>query len=310
MAFRRGFRRGGFREHREINLDQAAEYLQEVVSRVKANPDEFEALKKVFKKNVPLTMRSWVAAYLLRNSSGAIAHFGFRKEREERGDKTEERDFSRRYSRDENQAAEGESSASTESSSSETRENREPRERFTRVEIAPDQAASIFVGVGRNRRVFPRDLVGLFISQAGIEKERIGHITVLANYSFVQLFKEDADKAINALNGYMFRGRPLSVSYSKNEEGASGEASEPKSEETKVESAESSSSSASSENYENNERVPNVSNASAPIADSFTKTNNDTLSEQAAFAKAQAEMTDEEILAMRRPRSSSSEDVE
>lgn len=310
MAFRRGFRRGGFREHREINLDQAAEYLQEVVSRVKANPDEFEALKKVFKKNVPLTMRSWVAAYLLRNSSGSIAHFGFRKEREEReanGTKPEARDFSRRYSRDENQA-EGETSASTESSSSEARETREPRERFTRVEIAPDQAASIFVGVGRNRRVFPRDLVGLFISQAGIEKERIGHITVLANYSFVQLFKEDADKAINALNGYMFRGRPLSVSYSKNEEGASSEASEPKSEVSQAESTESSSS--SSENYENNEPVPNVSNASAPIADSFTKTNNDTMAEQAAFAKAQAEMTDEEILAARRPRSSSSEDVE
>lgn len=305
MAFRRGFRRGGFREHREINLDQAAEYLQEVVSRVKANPDEFEALKKVFKKNVPLTMRSWVAAYLLRNSSGSIAHFGFRKEREEResnGTKTE-----RRYSRDENQTAQGETSASTESSSSETREAREPRERFTRVEIAPDQAASIFVGVGRNRRVFPRDLVGLFISQAGIEKERIGHITVLANYSFVQLFKEDADKAINALNGYMFRGRPLSVSYSKNEDGASSEVSESKSEVSQAESTESSSS--SSEDYENNEPVPNVSNASAPIADSFTKTNNDTLSEQAAFAKAQAEMTDEEILAARRPRSSSSEDV-
>lgn len=304
MAFRRGFRRGGFREHREINLDQAADYLQEVVSRVKANPDEFEALKKVFKKNVPLTMRSWVAAYLLRNSSGSIAHFGFRKEREEReanGTKPE-----RRYSRGENQTAEGEAS-SAESSSSETRETREPRERFTRVEIAPDQAASIFVGVGRNRRVFPRDLVGLFISQAGIEKERIGHITVLANYSFVQLFKEDADKAINALNGYMFRGRPLSVSYSKNEEGASSEASEAKSEVSQAESTESSS--LSSEDYENNEPIPNVSNASAPIADSFTKTNNDTLSEQAAFAKAQAEMTDEEILAARRPRSSSSEDI-
>lgn len=305
MAFRRGFRRGGFREHREINLDQAAEYLQEVVSRVKANPDEFEALKKVFKKNVPLTMRSWVAAYLLRNSSGSIAHFGFRKEREEReanGTKPEARDFSRRYSRDENQA-EGETSASTESSSSETRETREPRERFTRVEIAPDQAASIFVGVGRNRRVFPRDLVGLFISQAGIEKERIGHITVLANYSFVQLFKEDADKAINALNGYMFRGRPLSVSYSRNEDGNSAESAP---EENAPESKPAENASA----YENNEPVPNVSNASAPIADSFTKTNNDTMAEQAAFAKAQAEMTDEEILAARRPRSSSSEDVE
>ena len=73
----------------------------------------------------------------------------------------------------------------------------------------------MFVSIGRNRRVFPRDLVGLFISVAGIEKERIGDIRVLANYSFVQLFKEDAEKAISALNGHVYRGRALSVSYSK-----------------------------------------------------------------------------------------------
>lgn len=297
MAFRRSFRRGGFRQNREINLDQAASYLQEVVSRVKANPDEFEALKKVFKKNVPLTMRSWVAAYLLKNSAGAIAHFGFKKEREDK-DEDEERDFSRRSSREEN------TPVNEETSSSSPAAEQQPRERFTRVEIAPDQAASIFVGVGRNRRVYPRDLVGLFISVAGIEKERIGNITVLANYSFVQLFKEDADKAISALNGYNFRGRPLSVSYSRHEDGESEAsssgtpASEPVSSEKQP-----------IESYENHEPVPNVSNESAPITDSFTSANNATVAEQAAFAKAQAEMTDEEILAARRPRSSSSADV-
>ncbi len=294
MAFRRGFRRGGFRQNREINLDQAAAYLQEVVSRVKANPDEFEALKKVFKKNVPLTMRSWVAAYLLKNSAGAIAHFGFRKEREEKGEKNEEKDFSRRAPREENTPVNEESSSSS---------SEQPRERFTRVEIAPDQAASIFVGVGRNRRVYPRDLVGLFISVAGIEKERIGNITVLANYSFVQLFKEDADKAIKALNGYNFRGRPLSVSYSRHEGDSAENVSEPK------EAESVGSEPVATESYENHEPVPNVSNESAPITDSFTKTNSETVAEQAAFAKAQAEMTDEEILAARRPRSSSSEDV-
>ena len=56
MAFRRSFRRP-FRQNREIDLDQAAAYLKDVVSKVKANPDELEALKKVFKKNVPLTMQ-------------------------------------------------------------------------------------------------------------------------------------------------------------------------------------------------------------------------------------------------------------
>ena len=63
------------------------------------------------------------------------------------------------------------------------------------------------------------------------------------------------------------------------------------------------------DNYENNEPVPNVSNESAPIVDSYTSTNSDTMAQQAAFAKAQAEMTDEEIMAARAPRSSSTSDI-
>jgi len=277
MAFRRNFRRN-FRQNREIDLDQAANYIKDVVSKVKANPDELEALKKVFKKNVPFTLRSYVAAYLLRNAGGAIFRFNNFKEREDFHANREER-FNR-YERNENQ---------TEETGTEVRE---PRERFTRVQIPEENAEVVFVSIGRNRRVYPRDLVGLFISVAGIEKERIGDIRVLANYSFVQLFKEDAEKAIAALNGHVYRGRPLSVSYSK-QRPENAEAEED-----------------SSESYENNEPVPNVSNESAPIVDSFTSSNNDTMAQQAAFAAAQAQMTDEEILAARAPRSSSSEDIQ
>ena len=277
MAFRRNFRRN-FRQNREIDLDQAANYLKDVVSKVKANPDELETLKKVFKKNVPLTMRSYVAAYLLRNAGGAIFRFNSFKDREDFHANREER--YNRYERNE---------AQTEENAGEGAQ----RERFTRVQIPAENSEVVFVSIGRNRRVYPRDLVGLFISVAGIEKERIGDIRVLANYSFVQLFKEDAEKAISALNGHIYRGRALSVSYSKQRP----EGEEVDSEEETV------------DEYENNEPIPNVSNESAPIVDSYTTSNNDTVAQQAAFAAAQAQMTDEEILAARAPRSSSSDDL-
>ncbi|WP_191016563.1 DbpA RNA binding domain-containing protein [Treponema zioleckii] len=274
-----------FRRENELNMEQVAAYLQDAVSKVKANPDELEELKKVFKKNVPFTLRSFVAAYLLKNSSGAIYRFNSHKNRDEfRARRAESRS---RYNRfEEKQIA-----ATTENMESAPAE---PRERYVRVQIAPEAAATIFVGIGRNRRVFPRDLVGLFISVAGLEKERIGDIRVLANYSFVQLFKEDAEKAIKALNGYDYRGRKLSVSYSKQREDG---------EEITAD-----------ENYENNEPVPNVENVSGHIIDSYTSTTTDTMAQQAAFAAAQEkksflDMTDEEILASRAPRSSSTEDI-
>ena len=84
-----------------------------------------------------------------------------------------------------------------------------------RVQIPAEEAVSIFVSIGKNRRVFPRDLVGLLIAVGGLERDRIGDIKVLANYSFVQLYANDAQTAIDKLNGYDYRGRKLAVSFSR-----------------------------------------------------------------------------------------------
>ena len=89
------------------------------------------------------------------------------------------------------------------------------RARAPRVTIDPSVAKSVFISIGRNRRVFPRDLLGLLISVGGLERERIGEIKVLTSYSFVQLYAEDCEKIIAALNGYDYRGRKLTVGYSR-----------------------------------------------------------------------------------------------
>ena len=59
---------------------------------------------------------------------------------------------------------------------------------------------------------------GLLVQVAGLERERIGIIKVLDNYSFIQLFADDAKIAIEKLNGYEYRGRKLMVSYSRKKE--------------------------------------------------------------------------------------------
>lgn len=269
MAFRRNF---------DLDMEKVALYLKDLVSRVEANPEYYEELRNVFKKNVPLTRRSWVAAYLIKQASGAIAHFNpnFRRHDDNRSRHEGREDFRRsnRY----------EAASSVES------ENTEKHERTPRVSIPEDMAETVFVGVGKNRRVYPRDIVGMFTNVAGIEKERIGDIRVLANYSFVQLYREDAEKVINALNDYDYRGRKLSVSYSRQKDEKDASVSE------------------SAETFQ--ERVPDVENTTAPHEDAYTAVTSDTMAQQAAFAAAQAEMTDEEILAARAPRSSSTADIQ
>ncbi|MBQ0039653.1 MAG: DbpA RNA binding domain-containing protein [Treponema sp.] len=193
-----------------INEEQVAAFLADAVRRVESSSDSdietLKAFKKLFKKNVPFSRRSYVAAMLIKNATS-----GFRSNRINREGKNDRFNNKReeRFNRNERTA---ERKQSTE----------EHTERAPRVTIDPSAAGTIFIGVGRSRGVFPRDLVGLLVSVAGFDRSRIGEIRVLSNYSFIQLFAEDCDKAIAALNGYDYRGRKLSVSYSrKKEEGES-----------------------------------------------------------------------------------------
>ena len=193
------------RESSSINEEQVAAFLADAVRRVESSSDsDIEALKtfkKLFKKNVPFSRRGYVAALLIKNASG------FRSNRFNRDNNKKDR-----FANNKHEDRFNRNERTTE------RKTEEHTEKAPRVTIAPEAAGTIFIGVGRSRGVFPRDLVGLLVSVAGFERSRIGEIRVLSNYSFIQLFAEDCDKAISALDGYEYRGRKLSVSYSRKKE--------------------------------------------------------------------------------------------
>jgi hypothetical protein len=204
-----------FKRESEIDMDQVAAFLKDAVNKVKTeeNADLLNDLKKVYKQNVPFTLRMYVAAYLVKEA---------RERQDLRVNRHSDHDRSQHDKRDNHDNGH----CKTEEHSSGISDTKQQKEIHTipaaeehtprpRVQIDEPLASTIFISIGRNRRVYPRDLVGLLISVAGLDRERIGDIRVLANYSFVQLFKEDTDKAINALNGYDYRGRKLVVSYSR-----------------------------------------------------------------------------------------------
>jgi hypothetical protein len=78
-----------------------------------------------------------------------------------------------------------------------------------------EEYTSIFVGVGKNRHVYPKDLVELFTEVEGIHKGEIGQIKILDNYSFIEISGDKAKEAIGALNGKEYRGRKLNVNYAR-----------------------------------------------------------------------------------------------
>ena len=53
-----------YNRNTEIDMESVAAFLQDTVEKIRSekNPEVLDELKKVFKKNVPLTLRSYVAA--------------------------------------------------------------------------------------------------------------------------------------------------------------------------------------------------------------------------------------------------------
>ena len=174
-----------------LNEEQITAFLKEAVETVKTeeDPDVLNAYRKIFRKNVPFTLRSYIAAYLIKEFEGSSFP---RSKPYSRRPNPRFGDRSRGYASD-----------------------RPPVERPM---LDPSESVSIFMSIGRSRRVFPRDIITLLIQNADISRERIGDIRILDNYSFVQVMNEDADKIIEKLNDFSYRGKNISVSYSRKPE--------------------------------------------------------------------------------------------
>ncbi|MDR2716441.1 MAG: DbpA RNA binding domain-containing protein [Treponema sp.] len=115
-----------------------------------------------------------------------------------------------------------------------------------RYPLAEEESKRLFFSVGRSRRVFPREILGLINTKTAIPREDIGAIRILDNYSFVQVRDTVAEKVIEALNGTIFRGRPLTVNYAKSRKDEENNAVE---DEEEIYSEDDSSNDNSSDNY-------------------------------------------------------------
>ena len=176
--------------------EQLISSLKDLIEAIKTqeNPEELNLYRRIFKKAVPLTMRSYVAAYLIKQ-----AGIG----------------GSRIYKKD-NRNGLGKG----------TFKQNSARPSRPKVILAEEESTSLFIGVGRKRGIFPKDIITLLIQGAGISREHIGDIRILDNYCFVQVMQDEAETIIEKLNNSYYRGRNLTVSHSRKPEDESFEDSE------------------------------------------------------------------------------------
>ena len=143
-------------ERKSNNHEKTVEYVREILRAIKESesPHELDELRRVFRRNTPLHLRAYFAAYLIREAIGSSP-------------------------------------------------------------AKPGTFSTLFVSIGKNRKVFPKDLKKLFASQLGISGAQLGEIKVLDNYSFIEITEPFAQKAIDKLNATEFRGRRITVNFAR-----------------------------------------------------------------------------------------------
>ena len=176
--------------------EQLISSLKDLIEAIKTqeNPEELNLYRRIFKKAVPLTMRSYVAAYFIKQTGMG---------------------GSRIYKKD-NRNGLGKG----------TFKQNSARPSRPKVILAEAESTSLFIGVGRKRGIFPKDIITLLIQGAGISREHIGDIRILDNYCFVQVMQDEAETIIEKLNNSYYRGKNLTVSHSRKPEDENFEDSE------------------------------------------------------------------------------------
>jgi ATP-dependent RNA helicase DeaD len=76
----------------------------------------------------------------------------------------------------------------------------------------------LFVSIGRNRRVYARELAELFTEKLQLSAHELGSVRVFDKYSFVDINPSRADEAITRLSGSELKGRTITVNYAKKKE--------------------------------------------------------------------------------------------
>ena len=163
-----------------INEERVKNRLDEILKiiQTEADPLLLNQYRSLIRKKIPFFQRSYLSAYLLML--------------QDQGPGGRSRDMQRK-------------------------DRPEPRAQPAVLPAAlpEDESVRLFISVGRNRRVFPREILGLIGTKTAVSKDDIGLINILNNYSFVQVRNSAAEEIIAALNGINFRGRTLAVNYAR-----------------------------------------------------------------------------------------------
>ncbi|MCL2191944.1 MAG: DbpA RNA binding domain-containing protein [Treponema sp.] len=210
-----------------IDTEKTQKIIALVMEKIKGEVDPWlHDYHFLFKKNVSLFDRSKVAAYLLMLVEQGKGIRSLEQDvagHNARGQNAAGHSLPRQKVTGRNGAAKLERGGARKTKGANERhpisvvrnENSDPQ----RYPLADEDSKWLFFSVGRSRRISPREILSLINTKTSLPKEDIGAIRIFDNYSFVQVRDTVAETIIEALGGYVFRGRALVVNFAKSRKG-------------------------------------------------------------------------------------------
>jgi ATP-dependent RNA helicase DeaD len=86
------------------------------------------------------------------------------------------------------------------------------------IAVHAQKGTTLFISIGKNRKVFPQDLIDLFTTNLNVKQSEIKEIKILDNYSFLDISPQHSDNAIKKLNGIEFKGKKITVNLARKKE--------------------------------------------------------------------------------------------
>ncbi|MDZ4711251.1 MAG: DEAD/DEAH box helicase [bacterium] len=74
-----------------------------------------------------------------------------------------------------------------------------------------EDMSRLFINIGKNQRVEPKDIVGAIAGESGIPGRSIGEIAIFDKYSFVEIPTKLAEKVVKAMNKNTIKGKQVAV---------------------------------------------------------------------------------------------------
>ena len=182
-----------------MDKDKAGRNLKEIVDKLHNDTDikELDEYSKLYKKEISLFKRSWTAAWL----------FMYYDKRENPKISSQENLSNKKNAYSKDVAAVSKPVYSKSKPANE--------KQAVEINLSEDESKRLFISIGKNRRLFPREVITLIMTRTKTAREDIGMIRILDNYSFVQVRDTKADEIIEKLSGCKFHGRTLAVNYAK-----------------------------------------------------------------------------------------------